>query len=92
MFVLPRITAPASRSRSGDVGVVRGEVPVQDPRAGRGLAAANRDEVLERHGNAGKRMERVQRSGSIPAGRGEPDVGRVGVGERALVVDRRATR
>ena len=58
----------------GDVGVVRRAVALEDPRAGRALAALDRDEVLERDRDAEQRMERRRaprrpRRAPPPAGR-----------------------
>ncbi len=50
MLVLPRMTAPASRSRAVTVRVERGDVALEDLRAGRRLAALDRDEVLSATG------------------------------------------
>ena len=56
MLVLPRMTAPASRSRSVMWASYGRDVALEDPRAGGRLAAAHRDEVLERDGHAEQRM------------------------------------
>ena len=61
MLVLPRMTAPAVAQALGDVRVVRRDVALEDPRPGRALAAADRDEVLEPDRDAEQRVERVER-------------------------------
>ena len=82
MFVLPRITAPDVAEPLGDVGVERRDVALEDPRAGGALAALDRDQVLERDRDPEQRVERVDRAPALGAGRGEPRVGGVGLGER----------
>ena len=77
----------------GDVGVERRAVPLQDPGAGRALAALDRHEVLERHRDAEQRVERVHGAVTLApgvgqAGGGQARVGGVGLGQRPLVVDR----
>ena len=72
----------------GDVGVVRGDVALEDARAGGALAALDRDQVLERDGDAQERMQRGQRGGALGPGGGQPCIGGVGLGQRPLVVDR----
>ena len=91
MLVLPRITAPASRSRSVMWASNGATVALEDPRAGGALAARDRDEVLERDRDAQQRVEGRDGVGALGARRGEPRVGRVGLGERA-VVDRSSAR
>ena len=71
----------------GDVGVVRGDVALEDPRARGALAARHRDEVLQRDRQAEQRMEGVERRSSLGAGRGEAGVGRVRLGQRLLPLD-----
>ena len=71
----------------GDVGVVRGDVALEDPRARRALAAGDRHEVLERDRDPEQRMEPVERVGRVRASGGESGVGGVGLGERPLAVD-----
>ena len=88
MFVLPRMTAPASRSRSVMCASYGATVALEDPRAGGALAAVHRDEVLERDRDAEQRVEPVERVGRVRPRRGEPGVGGVGLGERPLAIDR----
>ena len=88
MFVLPRMTAPAVAQALRDVGVVRGAVALQDPRAGRALAAGHGDEVLERDRDAEQRLEPVERVRGVVAGRRQADVGGVGLGQGPLAIDR----
>ena len=72
----------------GDVGVVRRDVALEDPRAGGALAALDRDQVLERDRDAEQRVEGPDRVVALAAGGGQPGVGGVGLGERTLAVDR----
>ena len=57
-------------------------IALEDPRAGRALAARDRDEVLERDRDPEERVERGERRVRL-AGVGEAGVGRVGLRERA---------
>ncbi len=88
MFVLPRMTAPARAQALRDVGVVRRDVALEDPRPSRALAALDRNKVLERDRDPEQRVERVERGRSVRAGRREPGIGRVGLGEGGRMVDR----
>src|SRR5439155_5664596 len=71
-----------------DVGVVRGDVPVEDLRARGALAAGQRDEVLERDGQAEERVQRIDRCAPRAPGRGELDVDGVRFRGGAIAVDR----
>ena len=68
--------------------VIRGDVAFENPRAGRALAALDRDEVLEPDRDAEQRMERLERAGAGPAGGGQSSVGRIRLGQGAFTVDR----
>ena len=72
----------------GDVRVERRAIAHEDPRARRALAAAQRDQVLERDRDAEQRVERLERGRALGAGRGQPGVGGIGLGQRTLVVER----
>ena len=66
----------------GDVGVVRREVALEDPRAGRALAALDGDQVLQRDRDA-------RAADGRPASRGaEAGVRGVGLAERPVAIDR----
>ena len=69
----------------GDVRVVRRDVPLEDPRAGRRLAALDRDEVLERDRDAEERMQGIERGATVATGHSEAGVRRVRLVERAVV-------
>ena len=88
MLVLPRITAPASRSRSVMWRVVRRAIALEDARAGGALAARHRHEVLQGDRDPEEGRQPVERRPALGAGHGEPRVGRVGLRERALAIDR----
>ena len=68
-------------------------IPVEDPRAGRALAALDRHEVLERDRDAQQRVEGVQRGAPLARARLRAGASaRVGLGQRALAVDASARR
>ena len=70
----------------GDVGVIRGAVAVEDPRARGALAAGQRHEVLERDRDPEQWAEQVER-GVIRARGNQTGVGGIGLAERALAID-----
>ena len=69
------------------MGVEGGHVAGQDPRAGRALAAADGDQVLEPDGHAAQRVEGCERGRAVRAGGGEAGVGGVGRGQGAGAID-----
>ena len=77
----------------GDVGVVRRDVALEDPRARGALAAGDGDEVLQRDGQAQQRVQRARRA-AWPSARAAARRASAAsaCGERLVALDRRARR
>jgi hypothetical protein len=72
-----------------DVGVVRGDVALEDSRPGGALAALDRDEVLEGDRDAEQRMEPLDRIAALALRGGQPGVRGIRLLEGGRAIDRK---